>query len=140
MDTAVIFFASYLPYLVIVFLAVWWSLGKDRLNKAQTVFFAFLSAAISWIIASLIKYNFASPRPIGGLDSFPSAHAAFFGALALAVYLRSKKFGTFLFVCALLIGWARVSAGFHWPIDILAGFLIGAAVAWGIYKIANFKF
>ncbi|HEX8640008.1 MAG TPA: phosphatase PAP2 family protein [Allosphingosinicella sp.] len=63
------------------------------------------------------------------LVTFPSDHAAFFISLALGIFLACRRAG------AVALGWAivvtlgsRVAAGLHWPLDIAAGGLLGAAV------------
>ena len=85
------------------------------------------------------------PRPAflaGGiaappLHSFPSGHVA----LMLAVYgllawlwIRSTRKAAeralivlLLTMLLLTVGWARLRLGTHWPSDILAGYIIGAA-------------
>lgn len=57
-------------------------------------------------------------------QSFPSDHAtAAFGiAFAVTVFL-SWRWGVLLFLAALLIGFARVYDGIHYPVDIAGGFL-----------------
>jgi len=73
--------------------------------------------------------------PHGDEFSFPSGHTAFFIALATTIYFYNKKLGTFFFVGGLLIGTARVFAGVHWPLDILAGIVVGIFSAWIIHII-----
>jgi undecaprenyl-diphosphatase len=69
-------------------------------------------------------------------QSFPSDHAtaAFGVALAVIVFL-SWRWGAVLFVAALLIGFARVYDGIHYPLDIVGGFL-AALVATAIVAAA----
>lgn len=57
--------------------------------------------------------------------SFPSGHAAFYFALAFAVYLYHKKAGAFFLTGAALISISRVAGGIHYPSDILAGAILG---------------
>lgn len=47
--------------------------------------------------------------------SFPSGHAAPFFALAAAVFLANKKWGTVFFAGVILMGIGRVAAGVHYP-------------------------
>lgn len=117
-------------------------------NKIRYVALVFSSAVSAWIIATIIKSFILSPRPFlyfqnvkplflhGGMDSFPSGHAMFFGALAMSLFFVHKKIGFLFFVVALIVGLARVAAGVHFPIDILAGYVIGIIIA----IIFNFVF
>lgn len=71
--------------------------------------------------------------PAGTLEhwsSFPSDHAVFFGALASGILLVSRRLG-FLAVgyVLLVILSPRVYLGYHYPTDILAGLLLGTALA-----------
>ena len=58
-------------------------------------------------------------------QSFPSGHAAIFFAIAMAIYFFNKKLGIVFFIGAVLIGFARIFTGIHWPSDVLAGAIIG---------------
>ena len=67
-------------------------------------------------------------------QSFPSDHATAAFGLALAVIaFVSWRWGVVLFVGALLIGFARVYDGIHYPLDIAGGFLaalLATVVVW----------
>jgi undecaprenyl-diphosphatase len=90
-----------------------------------------------------LKLAFHRARPLGFFAadprtySFPSGHAlfavCFYGALAtiLSAELRSSASRTVLWVASIVamlcIGWSRVYLGVHYPSDVLAGYLAGAA-------------
>ncbi len=61
--------------------------------------------------------------------SFPSDHSVMAGAAAAGLLLVSRKIGLVAVVAALLMAFARVYVGAHYPGDVLAGLLIGATVA-----------
>ncbi len=61
--------------------------------------------------------------------SFPSDHSVMAGATAAGLLLFSRRLGLVAVVAALLMAFARVYVGAHYPGDVLAGLLIGAAVA-----------
>jgi undecaprenyl-diphosphatase len=61
--------------------------------------------------------------------SFPSDHSVMAGATAAGLLLFSRKIGLVAVVAAALMAFARVYVGAHYPGDVLAGLLIGAAVA-----------
>lgn len=65
--------------------------------------------------------------------AFPSGHAAFFFALATAIFLYHKGWGSIFFGAALLISLSRVIAGVHWTSDIIVGAAIGIVSAVVIY-------
>jgi len=125
-------------------------------KKVKEIATFFVGGVLAWLLAQILKAIFAMPRPFialpdvhllineTGFDSFPSGHATFFAALAASIYFyhtegpehsRGKKLGLILGFFALLIGLARIIGGAHFPVDILAGYLLGIAVALFFKKI-----
>ena len=104
-----------------------------------------LSVVAVWAAALALKLAFATPRPFladptlqplfihGGTDSFPSGHAAFMAAVGFALFMRHRIAGAWFVLAALVIGAARVSAGVHYPIDIVAGFILAGI---GVYLVS----
>ncbi len=58
-------------------------------------------------------------------NAFPSDHLAACGLAFAYLWTRNRPFAVVVALCAALIGAARVLAGLHWPIDIVAGFIFG---------------
>ncbi len=130
--------------LVLAYLPIMWRLPKERkdfVKKCVVVFTVSL-----WLIAGVtffLKYSIPAERPCipcegGRTDcnpycpkdgSFPSGHTAIvFGvSTSLFVIFRRKKF-LFLFAVALLVGVSRYVLGVHYPIDIVAGGIIGIVI------------
>jgi undecaprenyl-diphosphatase len=120
--------------------------NKTRLRqKVKEIIILFGSTLFAWILVVIIKKLFINPRPFilypdiktlfiyGGEDSFPSGHAAFYGALAVSIFSYHKRAGFVFAIGAVLIGLARVIAGVHFPLDILMGFVFGASVSVLVY-------
>jgi undecaprenyl-diphosphatase len=120
-----------------------------RLTK---ILFVSSSAVFAWAFTAVLKAIIAAPRPFlvfenlqplflhGGMDSFPSGHSTFLAALAVSLYLISKKVGIYFMIVAILVGLARVAAGIHFPIDILFGYIIGISSALIFSLIFKAKF
>jgi undecaprenyl-diphosphatase len=144
-DALIVFCAKYLAYVIGVAFVVMtvWPAPRWRMAIAGLV-----SAALAYGSKYLILLIYMRPRPFVTLagvrqlvdargeeyQSFPSGHALFFFALAMAVYRYDKKIGRWFFAGATVMSIARVAAGIHWPSDILAGALIGIAIAYGVTK------
>jgi undecaprenyl-diphosphatase len=91
---------------------------------------------------------FAEPRPYTHLSgvlvlvtrstdpSFPSDHATMAGAAAVGLWLVERRLGLLAGAAALLMCFARVYVGAHYPRDVLAGLIVGAAVAVTGYWLA----
>ncbi|MEK7500775.1 MAG: phosphatase PAP2 family protein [Patescibacteria group bacterium] len=157
LDTAIILFAAYWELVVAVALLayVWF----ERVNRAELkvrvtrVGLALFSAvAARFGIVAVIRYFWPRPRPFVAqhlqalIDqspfeaSFPSGHATFFMAIAVYFLLSGeKRIGWFLLVSAVIISLARVAAGVHYPSDIAAGWLAGAAVSWKVFRLKRLK-
>jgi len=68
------------------------------------------------------------PCPPTGDWSFPSNHATVAGALAAGVIMLAPRLARVAVPAALAVAVLRVVAGVHYPHDVLAGLLFGAAV------------
>lgn len=149
-DKLIVFTAHTFPFIVILLAGIFLLFHHDVLpsknpflvfkKKWQEIILVFFTGIFAWSMAQILKILFQNQRPLLNLDniipllekssfSFPSGHATFFMALATAIFLEHKKMGyTFCFF-ALLIGLARIIAGVHFPVDILAGYSLGIIIA-----------
>lgn len=140
LDWFAVFFADYFGYFLILIAIILFL--RERNWRERTYFFslAALSLILSrGIIAEALKFFIARKRPFSILEiapllkyeaydkfmSFPSGHASFFFALALAVFYFNKLWGWRFLAMAAVISLARIFTGVHWPSDILAGAVIG---------------
>jgi membrane-associated phospholipid phosphatase len=61
--------------------------------------------------------------------SFPSGHAASAAAFATGVAHELPTVGIPLQATAAVVGYSRVHTGVHYPLDVIAGSVVGAALA-----------
>src|SRR3954471_2500190 len=67
--------------------------------------------------------------------SFPSDHATAAGAVAVGLLFANRRLGIVACVLAVLMAFTRVYVGAHYPLDVIAGLLLGAVVAWASYAL-----
>ena len=126
-----------------------WGIGRLRKQQAwqRAGIDGLVAHALAGIATQILKHLIGRPRPRfthqeafgygpswqGGLDAFPSGHAAasFAVATVLARYFpewRGLWYGGALFVCV-----GRVIRGSHFPTDVLAGAVLGFLIGyvWG---------
>ncbi len=139
------FLASFLIWIMFALLVVLWFI--DGKIKKEQVVHALLASFIAFTIAEILKRVFNTPRPydvnhlateVVALPSdpgFPSVHATVVFALSITIWLHDHKVGLIFIILAILVGWARVAANVHYPIDIMGGAIIGSIVALLIEKI-----
>lgn len=145
LDWFMMFAADKMGYLLILsVLVLFW---KNKSLK-RVLLVSWGSALIArFMFVAVIRYFFYSPRPFLILEnvkilmnhqiesSFPSGHTTFYFALATGVYFYNKKAGRILLALAGLVGFARIFVSVHWPLDILAGAILGIATALMVNKL-----
>ncbi len=123
--------------------------AKVRLRQQVGVFVALSSMGLSGLAVFILNMFYFRPRPFVDLDvnllfyqptdsSFPANSAAAAFGMAFGIWGVNRKLGWFAIGVATLYGLARVYAGVHYPLDILAGAVIAAVVTFGVFRISEF--
>lgn len=137
------FISNASPYILAGFLVLLWFLPGARELRTQRqwgVITAAISALVALGVNQIIIRIWDRPRPFISLPhtlllapshdpSFPSDHATFTIAVAVALLVATRWAGILALSYALLVGFARVYTGEHYVSDVLAGAVIGALVA-----------
>jgi membrane-associated phospholipid phosphatase len=143
------FWIPFYGFLISFFLFNWKKRGLIISFYLLLVFFACDS-----INSRILKPTFGRIRPCrepermeivvqrvhcSGGFSFPSSHAVNHAGLAVFLWLffrKPKKSWPYLFLFwAFAIGYSQVYVGVHYPMDVIAGFMIGGVIGTGIFAL-----
>ncbi|MFF0220485.1 phosphatase PAP2 family protein [Streptomyces vinaceus] len=129
----------------LLFIAVWWrARGRAAPRAVALAVAAPLATALAYVASELVKSVVDEERPcravVGaaapllacpapGDWSFPSNHSAIAGAAAVALALAVRRLALVAVPLAVLMAFSRVFVGVHYPHDVLAGLLLGGALA-----------
>jgi undecaprenyl-diphosphatase len=69
--------------------------------------------------------------------SFPSDHAVMAGAVAAGLLLVRRRLGLIAVAAAVLMAFARVYIAAHYPLDVIAGLVLGAAVTLSCWLVVR---
>ncbi len=90
---------------------------------------------INLLVEVAIKDNGDYKKTSSSQKSFPSNHSANIWVIALIIaYLYPNTKGYFLFL-AIMVSISRVYIGVHYPIDIIAGAIIGVLISLLLIKL-----
>jgi undecaprenyl-diphosphatase len=108
-----------------------------------------VSESLAPLLSVLLKALIDRPRPPHGLihaagPSFPSGHATYAGATAVALVLlfttpgaRRRWWWTLASLGVLGMAWSRTYLQVHWLSDVIAGALLGTAISLLVFALAQ---
>jgi undecaprenyl-diphosphatase len=140
MDTMIVAFAQYLPYVIPLTAAVIWFF-LPREDKVGLAVQGVASLVIAFILIKVAAAAHTDPRPFvvdpsvkplfshPADNGFPSDHTTLAATIALCVMTYRKRLGGVLLAGSVLVGAARMAAHVHHGQDIVAGVLIAALAA-----------
>lgn len=155
-DGMAVFSGKYMPYLFMVAFVLLpytrgaFGAGSVLARKQRRLRFVLMTALAlllaSGIITPSIHYLYGRARPFATFDwtplfaheadpSFPSAHATLMFVLAASMWRLKRMWGYWFLALATITGIARVYSLVHYPVDILAGALIGISVVYFVNRI-----
>lgn len=145
----------WVPFYCILVGAMFWRCGWKR-TIVYLIGIAVVITLADQICASWIRPAVARLRPCAPANplsamvqtvngycprsySFPSCHGANTFALAtfISLVFRRRAMTWFMLCWATLVSFSRLYLGVHHPGDIIVGAAIGAAIAWGVWRLCQ---
>lgn len=118
---------------------------SDRTQRSELYLFGMGCVVVSTLLLGLI----GAPEPFMALFASAillnlgafvinlywkiSVHSASIGSTATVASLYSEPLGLAFWVCAILLGWARIRTRNHTPMQVVAGIVLAAACVLGAY-------
>ena len=146
LDSANIFLAKYLLYILVIALGLFAVLNLKKYWKV--VFVSLVAGVVArFIVGTIIRFLWFKERPFVVLHliplidkdpseaSFPSGHMLFLFAISTVIYLYNKKIGWGFYIASAIIGIARIYVRVHWPVDIFMGAIIGIIMGFLTNKV-----
>ncbi|ALV50534.1 hypothetical protein ASR50_14690 [Streptomyces sp. 4F] len=137
---------------VALFALGWWRARRSDTRAFAIAALAPLATAVAYVCSEILKSVVAEERPCRAVAgaapslaecppygdwSFPSNHATIAGASAATLVLVRRTLVRLTVPLALLAAFSRVFVGVHYPHDVAAGLLLGAAVALTVVALAT---
>ena len=147
-------FSEYLVFVVITLALLWLTNRTYQRIKPRADYKTFLKdlflqgvtllvipVGLATVISEIISSLFVRQRPFvtmkdvkllvphGADGGMPSHHMVFMMSIAVMVFIFDKKLGLLLIAMSVTSGIARISAGIHYPSDVLAGALLCGGLA-----------
>ncbi len=154
---------DYFALIVACLVLVWmWFATRDSVQREKnqrTVLTAMISVGIVSALVGICNHYYFRTRPFDNLpassinllfykptdSSFPSNFASVIFAIAIPVFIRNKRYGSWLLALAVLGAFGRVYMGVHYPLDVIAGAAfallacyISFGIIWVIKPVADF--
>lgn len=134
LDKVMIFIALYSPIIYGLLMVIQWFIGGDDGKKVSME--EFFAAVIALSANFIISRFYFEPRPFvthkvnllvkhPSDASFPSDHLSGGSAIAFTQLKGNKLIGAVMMMLTILLLIARVYVGVHYPVDVVAGFVIG---------------
>ncbi|MCK9345365.1 MAG: phosphatase PAP2 family protein [Candidatus Pacebacteria bacterium] len=149
LDFTIAYIAEWYGIVILLALFLYLFEHHDKPEKGvRDLIVVAITALSAWVIAIFFKDVFQTLRPFEALSqvtplvleggyAFPSGHATFFMALAVSLWFYHKRLAVFFGLSAIIIGFARIAAGIHWPVDILGGLILGYVIGTTLHNLIS---
>ncbi len=156
LDALMIFFAKdAMEIYVVLFVIAWFTLPKRDIKNRHALVVAGFAGILALIINVAISHVWFRPRPFTVFQkgtftqliphssdaSFPSDHTSGSFGFAAASWGKQQKWISYTFtMIAVIVMFARVFVGVHYPTDVIVGLVIGTISGKVMLKFSRFLF
>jgi undecaprenyl-diphosphatase len=124
--------------IVVVYVLAW---RRDDHHAIAAAVWAGAAALVALLVGQLVGGPIDRARPYEAMRnvhvlvdrttdfSFPSDHALVAGSVAVALLFANRRWGIVGCIAAVVMAFARVYVGAHYPGDVVAGLALGALMA-----------
>jgi len=138
--------SNYGEYIFFIGIIAYWF--TRSMSRRLMVVESLLSACVALGIASILGTLFYQNRPFvdhqvhlliqhAANASFPSDHATAAFVVATAIWCNRRREGWAWLALAACISVSRVWTGVHYPVDVIAGFILGTGIAITIHTFLS---
>ena len=132
-----------LVLLAVLLIAAWWTSarrGEDPARRVATAVVTGLGTVLALGANQPLSAAVARPRPFITFPnalvllqksadfSFPSDHLMIAGAFVAGFWCLDRRLGAVSLLFSVALAFARVYSGVHYPSDVVAGLVVGAAI------------
>lgn len=146
LDAFMVATAKYAPIIYALALAALWLTWAPKNQRAALI--AGISALVALGLGQIVGHIFPRDRPYlahhvsllithSPDTSFPSDHTTLAFAVAAAVWVFNRRAGISLAVFGLLVAFARVFVGAHYPGDVVGGAVLGTITSLAVVSLAR---
>jgi undecaprenyl-diphosphatase len=124
--------------------------GDGRRERSRAAVLAAAATPLALVLAQVVSRLVDRPRPFvdhagqvhlfakhAADAGFPSDHATASFAIATALVLYNRRWGSVALAFAALLAAGRVGIGVHYPTDVLAGAALGAGTTGLVWLLAR---
>lgn len=145
LNPVIAFIAEYMVFFLALSVIIFWFTRKKQ--NRMMVICATIAFVISEVIGKIAGKFYSHQQPFAVFsnvnqliahevdNSFPSDHTLLFFSFCVTFLLFKKRYGFLWILLAFSVGFSRIWAGLHYPVDIIVAAAIGSTLSLIVYQV-----